>query len=379
MGSPCEYSQPLYQMAKKIRNRFWGELFLGGLGLFFQAGTEVLFPAGVDKSDAFISAPLNQSPDANRKKRSLLILRMSLCAALASALLLSGCDAVEGAVDGLGGGDGETGGPEFVAQPMALSPSNIVDLGEGGYAIDTSTVQDGYVSAAAISSTRLKFQVNVGDQDYNYDLPNDGTPVICPLNMGDGTYTFTIWQNTSENRYVELSSPPAVVDVVLSSEYTPFVRPSFFCSYNESSSCVQKANELSADAANQGDVVRNIFNWITDNIEYDTQKAATVEDGYVPNPDSTLQSGNGICFDYASLAAAMLRSQGIPCKIMTGYVSPDNIYHAWNMVYIDGTWKSVALNIEANTWTRIDTTFAAGGANNSYVGDGTTYTDRYTY
>ena len=80
----------------------------------------------------------------------------------------------------------------------------------------------------------------------------------------------------------------------------------------------------------------------------------------------------------------MLRSQGIPTKIVTGYVSPDNIYHAWIMVYIDGTWQSAQFNIEKNTWSRVDLTFAAGQAGSSdgqeqKVGDGKDYSDRYVY
>ena len=100
--------------------------------------------------------------------------------------------------------------------------------------------------------------------------------------------------------------------------------------------------------------------------------------GYIPDPDRTYEERTGICFDYASLAAAMLRSLGIPCKIITGYVSPDGIYHAWNMVYIDGEWISVEISVGPDSWTRIDLTFAAAGAG-STVGDGTDYTDRYVY
>lgn len=64
----------------------------------------------------------------------------------------------------------------------------------------------------------------------------------------------------------------------------------------------------------------------------------------MPNPDETLASRSGICFDYASLAAAMLRSLGIPCQVITGYVGPESLYHAWNMVYIDGSWVGVAIS-----------------------------------
>ncbi|MCL2889258.1 MAG: transglutaminase-like domain-containing protein, partial [Eggerthellaceae bacterium] len=134
------------------------------------------------------------------------------------------------------------------------------------------------------------------------------------------------------------------------------------------------------DAQNQGDVVAAVYNWIAGNISYDYDKAAAVVHAtdYIPSPDETLRSRKGICFDFSSLAAAMLRSQGIPCIVMTGDVSPDNIYHAWNMVYIDGTWKTAYFTIDAHTWKLIDTTFASGGSNN-YIGDGTEYSTRYNY
>ena len=213
---------------------------------------------------------------------------------------------------------------------------------------------------------------------YNYDLPGDGTPIIVPTNMGDGPYTFRVMQNTSGNNYVELFS--VIENVNLSSETAPFLVPNMFVNYNESSAVVAKARELAQGAANQGDVVRNIYQWVVDNITYDHDKAAQLASatGYVPDPDATLASGTGICFDYASLGAAMLRSLGIPCQVITGYVSPDDVYHAWNMVYIDGEWISVEISIKPNSWTRVDLTFAASGAA-STIGDGTSYTDRYTY
>ena len=41
----------------------------------------------------------------------------------------------------------------------------------------------------------------------------------------------------------------------------------------------------------------------------------------------------GICFDYAALMTAMLRSQGIPTKLEIGYSG--EVYHAWISTYID--------------------------------------------
>lgn len=274
----------------------------------------------------------------------------------------------------------ETSGPAFERPDVKLStfdPSAATE--QNGASIDVSQVEQGYVSVAATSQNRLKFQVSKGDYEYNYDLPNDGTAISCALSEGDGAYSFTVWENTSGNRYAELAS---VLDyqVNLSDEFQPFIRPSIYCDYDAQSASTQLANSLCEDAQNQGDALHNIYRWIVDNISYDEEKAQALVNatGYIPSPDETLSSKRGICFDYASLAAAMLRSQGIPCKIVTGTVSPDNIYHAWNLVYIDGTWIGAGVDVEQNTWTRIDTTFAAGSGSN-YVGDGTNYTDRYTH
>ena len=145
---------------------------------------------------------------------------------------------------------------------------------------------------------------------------------------------------------------------------------------------VSKARELADGATNTGEVVRSIYNWVVGNITYDTEKAKQLAEatGYIPNPDETLASKTGICFDYASMAAAMFRSLGIPARIITGYVSPNNLYHAWNMIYIDGEWVSVNYEVGPNTWTRADLTFAAADPQSiSTTGDGTEYTDRYVY
>lgn len=250
--------------------------------------------------------------------------------------------------------------------------------GQNGAQIDTSATADGYVAAAASASARCKFQVTCNGQSTNYDLPQNGTAIVCPLTYGNGTYTFRVLQNTSGNNYVELFSTTAAVQ--LSSEFAPYLRPNVFCSFSEDSACVAKARELVAGAANQGEAVQAICTYIVENISYDEAKAEQLKGatGYVPNPDETLSSGTGICFDYASLGAAMLRSQGIPTQIVTGYVSPDSIYHAWIMVNIDGTWKSAQFKVDPNTWSRVDLTFAAGGSSKN-VGDGKEYTDRFTY
>lgn len=271
-----------------------------------------------------------------------------------------------------------TSGPAFERPPLAsalFNPAGAISSHDS--MIDVSSLSQGYVAVSARNANRLKFLVVKDGEECDYDLPGDATPLICPLAMGDGTYRFSVMQNTSGDQYVALNSTQA--DVALASEFEPFLRPNVFCCYEGGSAVVAKANELSAGARNDGEVLSRIYTWITENISYDTPKAARLADlsGYVPNPDETLADKKGICLDYASLGAAMLRSQGIPCKIVTGYLLPDNIYHAWNVVYLDGSWTSPQLSVDASTWTRIDLTLAAGG--DAAAQAGKDYIDRYTY
>lgn len=245
-------------------------------------------------------------------------------------------------------------------------------------AIDVSHVSQGYAAATGVSNARLKLQVKNGDNSYNYDMPNDGTPIFVPMNMGDGTYTLRVMQNTSGSNYVELLS--ATAGVGLDSPFEPYLRPNVFCSFDDGSAAVRKAREVTAGCATQGDALRAICSFVIDNVSYDTAKAERLSSssGYVPDPDATLSSMSGICFDYASLGAAMLRSVGIPARIVTGYVSPNDFYHAWIMVYIDGTWHTVQFSVNPGEWSRVDLTFASTGGG-SYVGDGVGYQDRYVY
>jgi len=275
----------------------------------------------------------------------------------------------------------QTSGPAFEPLQSALTVSfdEAAAVADNGAAIDASHVSQGYVGVHGTATSRLKFQVICGEMSYNYDVPEDDSPIFVPINMGNGDYTFRVMQNTSGNNYVEILSTTA--SVTLEDEFQPFLHPGVYCDFNDDSECVKLARELVADAQNSGDALAAICTYVIDNVTYDTEKAEELSTvtGYVPDPDETLASGSGICFDYASLTCAMLRSQGIPCRIMTGYVSPDDIYHAWIMVYIDGTWVLGKFTVESNTWSRIDVTFAASLGDNGYIGNGETYTDRYTY
>ena len=112
------------------------------------------------------------------------------------------------------------------------------------------------------------------------------------------------------------------------------------------SAAVQKGEELCASLSTDADKLNAIHKYVVAAILYDYVRAATVQTGYLPVIDEVLAEGKGICFDYAALTACMLRTQGIPTKLVIGYA--DTIYHAWNEVWIDGAWQRIDTTAEAN-------------------------------
>lgn len=243
--------------------------------------------------------------------------------------------------------------------------------------VDASALEDGYLALQASSAQKLKFQVQCGEQTYTYSLANDGTTEIIPLNMGDGSYSFFLMENIVDNKYACAWS--GTKDVKMKDEFQCYLRPSQMSKYDEGSECVKKAKELAASCRTDVEIVAEIYSFLVKNISYDTKKAKTVSAGYLPLPDETLATKKGICFDYASLACAMMRSLGIPCKLIMGYVDGE-LYHAWNSFYLENTgWVTVGIEAPSRQWQRVDITLAASGTSVKDLTDDGKYTTRYEY
>lgn len=253
-------------------------------------------------------------------------------------------------------------------------------MGEGT-AIDMSRASEGIIMASSANQpARVKLTVACGQMAYQYDMPADGTPIAVPANMGSGFYHVALMLNVEGNNYVEILS--AERDVALSSEFAPFLVPNEYCSYSESSACVQEARRIAQGSSNQGDLARGICEYVMSRLEYDNEKARACENatGYVPDPDSSLGEGKGICFDYASLCASMFRSSGIPAKVVTGYILPERTYHSWVEAYVDGQWQRYGLSVRGDKWSRLDVTLADGAdGDESLVPAESEYEVRFVY
>lgn len=63
--------------------------------------------------------------------------------------------------------------------------------------------------------------------------------------------------------------------------------------------------------------------------------------------EEILSCMSGICYDYSALFAGMLRSLGIPTKLVKGYKNDMREYHAWNEVLVGENWVIIDTTYDA--------------------------------
>ena len=250
----------------------------------------------------------------------------------------------------------------------------------------TGTVK---INVVAKVTKKVKVSVEKDDKKYNYDLNGEGKVESYPLQWGNGEYTVKVLIQASDpTRYTVALTGKFKLE--LKDEKAPYMNPSQFVSYTNDTAIVKKAADLVKGADTDLEKVEAIYKFVIQNLEYDTQKASTVQSGYVPDVDKIVNSGMGICFDYAAVFAVMLRSQGIPAKLVMGYVKDPNgkdpVYHAWNEIYLSdkgGWFKINEMKFDGKKFERVDPTFDSSAKSNKavikFIGDGSNYSKSWEF
>ena len=268
------------------------------------------------------------------------------------------------------------------SQPKVLTPEapGTVLMGNSAIEIDVSNISQGYLMARYVgNAAKVKFFIETPDQvRYTYDLKSSQTFAPLPLTAGSGTYTLDVREHVEDDLYSNLYKD--TVEVQIDNEFSPFLYPNQYTWFTSDSQTVAQAASLTKGAQDGLEAVGAVYDYVIKNVTYDEEKAKTVQSGYLPDVDETLESGKGICFDYAALMTAMLRSQGIPTKLEIGYSG--EVYHAWISTWLEEKgWVENIIEFDGESWSLIDPTLAAGNKASSvkkYIGDGSNYTVMYS-
>lgn len=256
------------------------------------------------------------------------------------------------------------------------------------YDVDFSSGGQGIVKVLLNTGKQVKYKLVIqnGETKYIYNLKSSTAYESFPLQLGDGTYSAKIFENTTDTKYKSVYSESSTVDVV--DEVKVYLTSNQQIKWSTTNTSIITANKLVAGAlaakkaknpavANvtltQQEIIKVLYDYVVKNMTYDYNKISTLSYDYIPSVDAVLAAKKGICFDYSVLLASMLRSQGVPTKLIKGYSTTTDVYHAWNEIYLASEKR----------WMIVDTTYDAYmfGHGKSYamekkVAD---YTTQYAY
>jgi transglutaminase-like putative cysteine protease len=212
---------------------------------------------------------------------------------------------------------------------------------------DNSKTGQGSVGARYIplSEKRTKTRVQNSADKYDYDLFGREMYEYFPLQLGEGEYKISIFENITANRYRQVKTQnfkatiKNVLDVFKASVQT--------VNWHSEMDVIKKAEELTRNLNTDKEKLVAIYNFVVDTFSYDYDKINNIDTTYVPDIEKVYQEKKGICYDYSAVLASMLRSQNIPTKLIKGYSDLINGYHAWNEVYL----------ADENRWIVIDSTY----------------------
>lgn len=317
-------------------------------------------------------------------KRLLTIIQILLCFFLlpASAASLAGC-AEPAPPSALTAPEDPNVPGERDNTPHVLVPeqggSEI--CGNDDVSICLSHLGDGYFSARFTGdSPKVKLQLTAENSlTYTYDLPVDGEWTIFPVSLGSGHYTLGVYSNIEATMYAEVYGTE--FDVSLNDEFGPFLYPNQYVWFTGDTRAIGLAKDLCFAANNDLEAVSFIYNYVITHVTYDQEEAENVQSGYLPEVDEVLDTGKGICFDYAALMASMLRTQNIPTRLEIGYAG--SAYHAWISCYIKEIgWVNGIIQFDGTDWSLMDPTLASNQGDRKlkeFIGDGSNYRTVYYY
>ncbi len=307
------------------------------------------------------------------KKGKFILLPILLC----MSLVFCSC----GAENKQSGGDSATKQSESSQDtkgsrdntPVVLTgqADGTVTYGCESVTIDASHISEGYIMVSYTGTNeKVKLQITGPDEVvYTYDLHGDYE--TFPLTAGSGSYTVGVFENIEGTSYSTLFTQ--TIDVKIDDEFGPYLYANQYVNFNGDSKVVEKAEELSKPCNDDLEVIEQVYNYMISNFTYDYDKAESVQSGYLPDVDEVFEAQTGICFDYAAVMAAMLRSQRIPTRLEVGYAG--DVYHAWISTYIEEQgWVNGIIQFDGKNWELMDPTFAS---TSSKPEDFITNTDEY--
>lgn len=222
---------------------------------------------------------------------------------------------------------------------------------------DSATIEnanDGTVKLTYNNDYDVKVKLLVqltGGTQYKYDIPKGSVNINIPLTQGNGEYKIVLCRNISGTKYAVMQT--VSITQRLADEDVAYLSSNYIIDWDMTNAAIKKAQSLAKKGGKNK--IKYIYDFVVKNYTYDYSKASNINDiaknaAYIPNINNIYTEKKGICYDYSVLLASMLRSVGVPTKVVTGYTVNADVYHAWNNVYADSKWNVVDTTYDAQMY-----------------------------
>lgn len=200
------------------------------------------------------------------------------------------------------------------------------------------------ISCNIDTEKKLKVILQKDSSKYIYNIKKNGAAENFPLQLGKGTYLISVFENIEGTKYRKIFQDDIFAEI--NNQNAVYLNSVQNISWNYENTAIQKAELLTSNLNSDKERINVLYSYIVKNFSYDYNKVGKLTTEYLPDIDKIYNAKKGICYDYSSLFAAMLRSLGIPAKLVKGYAEGVKGYHAWNEVFDKSSGK----------WLTIDTT-----------------------
>ncbi|MEM0372712.1 MAG: transglutaminase-like domain-containing protein [archaeon] len=150
-----------------------------------------------------------------------------------------------------------------------------------------------------------------------------------------GNYNYTVVLKINAFKTQILSDPPFPIN-----SFGNYSLPTKFID-SDDLRIIQKSKELTTNVSSELEAISGITEWVHENVMYNMSLAGKPR----MKASEVLSVRQGVCVDYSSLTAALLRASGIPARYAEGYylLSDGSAEpHAWVEAYVPGSgWLPV--------------------------------------
>lgn len=226
---------------------------------------------------------------------------------------------------------------------------------DGKLTVDASNMSEGYIMVKAKkTSKKLRVRVSTAGAKLLYWLNGDGEYEVYPLQFGSGKYKVELFEHVKGKDYSKEGT--VKLTAKMADELSCFLYPNQYVNYDENTACVKQAQEMCKNMKDQGEIYKAVCTYVLQNFIYDYIKSVSVQSmsQQMPDIDGCWKNRMGICQDLAAMTCAMLRSQGVPARLMIGTVGA-NTYHAWVVAVVNGEERFFDPTAEMNASNKNET------------------------